>query len=99
MSSKYQNSGNFEQVNYTFGNGISLTVPEIFILGTLGIFIILAMFLCLMEFRRCAQNVLDGRRRKKRFLKYLTEDKITPAKMNKQEGVVETPEKDMMKNI
>ena len=98
MSSEYQSSGNFDRVNYTFGNGISLTVPEIFILGALGIFIILAMFLCLLEFRRCAQNLLDGRRRKKRVLKYQTDD-ITPEKGNKKEEAMETPEKDMFKNI
>ena len=98
MSSKYQNSGNFEQVNYTFGNGISLTVPEIFILGALGIFIILAMFLCLMKFRRCAQILLDGRRRKKRVLKYMADGDISTSE-GKKEKTVETQDEDMLKNF
>jgi hypothetical protein len=43
-----------------------LIESEILILGALGIVIILAIFLCFLEFRRCAQNFFDGRRRKKR---------------------------------
>ena len=86
-------------MNYKLGNGIRLSAPEIFILGTLGIFIILAMFLCLLEFRRCAQNLLDGRRRKQRVLKYLTYNGIMPTAGTKKNKTMETPEEDMMKNI
>jgi hypothetical protein len=101
MSSKYQNNGNFDRINYKLGIGFSLTVPEILILGALGIVIILAIFLCFLEFRRCAQNIFDGRRRKKRVLKYLTVDGIMPTQAIKikNETTVETPEKNMMKNI
>ena len=78
------------------GNGISFKVPEIFILAALVIFIIVAIFFGLLRFRRCAQNLLDGRRRKKRVLKYLTDGDIKPAKGSKKE---ETVDKDVMKNI
>ena len=100
MYHKHQNDDfNFDRATYALGNGISVTVPEIFILGALGIFIIIAMSLCLREFKRCAQNLLDGRRRKKRVLKYLTDGDITPAKGNKKDENVETPEKDIVKTI
>ena len=94
----YQHHGNFDRANYALGNGIRVTVPEIFILGALGIFIIIAMSLCLREFKRCAQNLLDERR-KKRVLKYLTDGDITLAKGNKKDENVETPEKDIVKTI
>merc|ERR1712241_299445 len=100
MSSRYQQStNNFDRVNFNFGNGVTLTVAELFLLISLGLSIIILMFLCFLEFHRRAQKTLDGKRKKKRVLKYLAEAEKEDNRGKKKEEVKDTVEKDVMEKV
>ena len=99
MSSIYKQNNNFDRVNFDFGNGVTLTVAELFLLISLGLSIIVLMFLCFLEFHRRAQKTLDGKRKKKRVLKYLADYDNEDKQGKKKEEVEETVEKDMMEKV
>ena len=104
MSSRYQNTNNFDRVNYDFGNGLKFTIAELFLLIALGLSIVILMFLCILEFKRRAQISLDGNKRKKRVQKYMTDYDTAEAPVEKKDEVKETPEddekeKEMMKTV
>ena len=99
MSSIYKQNYNFDRDTYDFGNGVSLTVAELFLLISLGLSIIVLMFLCFLEFHRRAQKTLDGKRKKKRVLKYLADYDNEDKQGKKKEEVEETVEKDVMEKV
>ena len=99
MSSIYKQNNNFDRVNFDFGNGVTLTVAELFLLISLGLSIIVLMFLCFLEFHRRAQKTLDGKRKKKRVLKYLADYDNEDKQGKKKEEVEETVEKDVMEKV
>ena len=99
MSSIYKQNNNFDRVNFDFGNGVTLTVAELFLLISLGLSIIVLMFLCFLEFHRRAQKTLDGKRKKKRVLKYLADYDNDDKQGKKTEEVKETVEKDVMEKV
>ena len=101
MSSIYKQNNNFDRVNFDFGNGVTLTVAELFLLISLGLSIIVLMFLCFLEFHRRAQKTVDGKRKKKRVLKYLADyDNEDKNKQGKEtEEVKDTVEKDVIEKV
>ena len=96
MSSRYQNTNNFDRVNYDFGNGLKFTIAELFVLVALGFSVFILMLLCIFEFQRRATKSLDGKRRKKSVMKYMT-DYDTAAALEQEKK--ENPEEDMTKRV
>merc|ERR1712203_749451 len=99
MSSPYKQNYNFDRENFDFGNGITLTVAELFLLISLGLSIIVLMFLCFLEFHRRAQKTLDGKRKKKRVLKYLAVYDNEDKKGKEKEEVKDIVEEGVMEKV
>ena len=80
MSLHTSNPENFERVDY-YINGVEFTPPDLFILLTIGIFLILGVLLCLVDVRK-----LFGQRRPKRMLDtYTIQKDILPGVKDKEE--------------
>ena len=99
MSSPYKQNYNFDRENFDFGNGVTFSVAELFLLISLGLSIIILMFLCCLEFHRRAQKTLDGKRKKKRVLKYLADYDNEDKQGKEKEEVKETVEEGVMGKV
>merc|ERR1711923_308690 len=87
MSLHTSNPENFERVDY-YINGVEFTPPDLFIILSIGIFLILGVLLCLVDVRK-----LFGQRRPKRMLEtYTIEKDILPVVKDKEENPEKTPE-------
>merc|ERR1712083_889663 len=99
MSSPYKQNYNFDRENFDFGNGVTFTVAELFLLISLGVAIMVLMFLCFLEFHRRAQKTLDGKRKKKRVLKYLADYDNEDKQGKEKEEAKETVEKAVLEKV
>merc|ERR1719266_700515 len=99
MSSPYKQNYNFDRENFDFGNGVTFTVAELFLLISLGLAIMVLMFLCCLEFNRRAQKTLDGKRKKKRVLKYLADYDNEDKQGKEKDEVKETVKEDVMDKV
>ena len=80
-----------------YENYLSVTVPELMILGLLGMFVVIAMLLCL-DTHKCLQKLLSKRKRVTKALQYQqSEDltKVTPGPGENKIYFLESPPQDM----
>ena len=95
MSLHTRNPENFERVDF-YINGVEFTPADLFILFSIGVFIILGVLLCLVDVRR-----LLGQRRHKRMMeKYLIEKDILPVVQDTEKNkTAEISAQDLMEKL
>ena len=83
-----------------YENDLSITVPELMILGLLGVCAVIAMLLCL-DTHKCLQTILIKRKRLTKALQYQpSEDltRVTPGPGENKIYFVKSPTQDMAKD-